>query len=604
MLAPFRVLVAAVSLAILAAAPGPAAEPFHPGLGTAAQPSLRAAVRQAWLTGTGCRMARLPVRLDVFAQPGGETVADSDVRAVVDSGATPLLALYTAARRRVSLADGTAAETAEPDGLFEPIFADGSDTAGRPPVNPTNRWAAMVHLLVERFDGDGQADAPGSPKVTWFSFGERLDQLTSWPGSGLDHLARLVAVGRAAARAASPDARLGLQLSAPESLEALLADRRHPVGTLLDFVDFPASAGAGSDGVCFDPGGLVPLTEGFRAVWRGHGYHQPQLLCSTIGVSGVPAEGRVQRAAVVKTQVTGATLGLVSVMWQALFDPSPASAALIRDVRPLPPDGAGWQPRDAYYAYVTFMRLLGYGLDDGSARLDEEMSVGTEARCYRFHAGARDLVVAWARDPVGEPERAVTVRLPLKPGQTYARYHWDYCLSGRPEASFDAGADGEVLTLGIDPVYFLSGDDPPHCDPVDRPPSPTPDRLRITASDAAPDAPPELARDGDPDSAWRGGARQRQPWWQVDFLDGPVTSDRVDVLAGRIPRAPFVVQVSDDGAVWRTVSSPVASGGFERLAVRLSARCSSAHWRVLFQNGVDANVSLFEIGFGDRDPRR
>lgn len=600
---PFRVLAAAVFIACVARAAS-GAEPFHPGLGTHAQPPLRAAVRQAWLAGTGCRMPRLPVRLDVFAQPGGETVADSDVRAAVDSGATPLLALYTAARRRVSLADGTAAETTEPAGLFEPVFADGSDTAGRPPINPTNRWAAMVYTLVERFDGDGQADAPGSPRVTWYSFGERLDLLSSWPGAGLDRLARLVAVGRAAAHAADPRARVGLQLCRPESLETLLTDQRNPVGTLLDFVDFPALAQSGSDGVIFDPGGLAPQADGFRAVWRGHGFYQPQLLCSAVGVSGVPGDGRVQRAAVVKTQVAGVTLGLTSVIWQALFDPSPGSTALIRDVRPLPPDGDGWQPRDAYYAYLTFMHLLGDALDAGTAQLDEELSVGTEARCYRFRAGARDLVVAWARDPQGDPERRVAVRLPLTPEQTYARYHWDYCLAGRPEESLDAGADGEVVPLGIDPVYFLSGDDPPHCDPVVRPPSPAATRLRISASDAAPDAPPELARDGDPHSAWRGGARQRQPWWQVDFLDGPVTCDRVDVLAGRVPRAPFVVQVSDDGAVWRTVSSPVASGGFERLAVRLSTRCSSAHWRVLFQNGVDADVSLFEIGFGDRDRGR
>ena len=43
----------------------------------------------------------------------------------------------------------TAAERATPQGLFEPIFADGSDTpgAGQTP-NPENKWAVFVLSLI------------------------------------------------------------------------------------------------------------------------------------------------------------------------------------------------------------------------------------------------------------------------------------------------------------------------------------------------------------------------------------------------------------------------------------------------------------------------
>jgi hypothetical protein len=65
-----------------------------------------------------------------------------------------------------------AAERATPQGLFEPIFADGTDTPapGKTP-NPANKWANFVWLAVNRYKPGGA-----------------LAQANGWPaGAGVTH---------------------------------------------------------------------------------------------------------------------------------------------------------------------------------------------------------------------------------------------------------------------------------------------------------------------------------------------------------------------------------------------------------------------------------
>ncbi|NUP98326.1 MAG: discoidin domain-containing protein [Armatimonadetes bacterium] len=601
------------SLALLLLLSWPAlARPYYLGLNTGWVRNVSAAVRNGWVADSGCRMPRVAVRSDLYFQPGGEGHADPQISAFIAAGATPCCFLYNSQTRPVSLPDGTSLPSLEPAGLLEPVFVSGGDTPrADDAINPANPWAVFVHGVVERYDGDGLADAPGSPVVRWFSLWNEPDwlkwperprdraTLPTWPGVGYDRLARLLYVSRQAARLASSQSRLGPQLCFPESLRFLLADSRHPAGPSIDFVDYHAYGGDGSDANVYLNDGLVPVAEAMRAVLREFGLRR-DLLCSETGVSGLLAEGRIQRAAVPKTQLVGAALELISAQWYAPFDPSWKSMGLIADVRLLPADGQGWQPRDGYYAYLTLARLLGEALAKGAPI--EELSIGSAARAYRIELGADEAIVAWAFDPDGRAERVAAVNLPLRPETNYSRYAWDYALKGQPETTVRCSREGYATTLGIDPIYLLSGE-PRTMEPATRPAAPAPPPWRISATGADPQWPAALAFDGDSDTHWVGGWKQPRPWWRIDFLDGPVTASAVRLKVGRLPEVRLVIEASDDGEIWRAVSAPFGSLAYDLQTVPLTARVTSSHWRVTYEKQVEDNVALYEIVIGERSPR-
>ncbi|MFV9506297.1 MAG: hypothetical protein AB4911_17235 [Oscillochloridaceae bacterium umkhey_bin13] len=73
-----------------------------------------------------------------------------------------------------------------------------------PPANPQD-FADYVFAVVERYDGDGFADAPGSPRVAAWQIGNEPNAWETWPGTPAEYGALLVA-GYAAAKAADPTA--------------------------------------------------------------------------------------------------------------------------------------------------------------------------------------------------------------------------------------------------------------------------------------------------------------------------------------------------------------------------------------------------------------
>lgn len=73
-----------------------------------------------------------------------------------------------------------------------------------PPANPQD-FADFVHTVVERYDGDGYNDAPGSPRVAAWQIWNEPNNWTTWPGEAHEYGALLVA-GYTAAKAADPTA--------------------------------------------------------------------------------------------------------------------------------------------------------------------------------------------------------------------------------------------------------------------------------------------------------------------------------------------------------------------------------------------------------------
>jgi hypothetical protein len=73
-----------------------------------------------------------------------------------------------------------------------------------PPANPQD-FADYVRAVVERYDGDGADDAPGSPRVDAWQIWNEPNHWETWPGSPAEYAAILQA-GYAAAKAADPTA--------------------------------------------------------------------------------------------------------------------------------------------------------------------------------------------------------------------------------------------------------------------------------------------------------------------------------------------------------------------------------------------------------------
>lgn len=577
------------------------AHAYDLGFAPGGPPALTSSAARELLAASGCGIAVIPVRLDVFLQPNGRSAADPLVSAVVEAGALPLLRLLPGPSHTAELADGTAARTREPAGLTQPVFAvGGAEPAGHDRINPDNLWAQFVYGLVERYDGDGLADAPGSPTVESLLLLDQPDAggtpevpLPDWPGAGLDRLSRLLAASHAAADYASEGVRIGLSLAAPETLDQILAQAGYQTAAQLDFVDYRADAQPGSDLACFAPRGLAGRAEAFAAVGQRRGLYGLRLYCSGAGVTP-DAAPVIQRATVVKLQVVGAAEQLESVLQPAVGEPG-ATPGLLLDPRLTALDPAVPRPTDGWSAYLSAARLLG-----PQPRFSEAVTVGNTARCYRFQRDGDELLVAWAYDQDGDPDRRATFRLPGGAGTFYYRYGWDYVLTGEPRETLQVGEDGCEVTVGPEPEYFLAAAQPVRCERLP-PPAPLPSSpWRVTSSSSDVALPAALAHDGDPASRWQAAGDELQPWWRLECLDGPVTTDSVRLRLGPSGRG-AKLEVSDDGQVWRTVGQ-AKSTGWGWSDIRLGHRVSSRFWRVVFDAAIEPPAALYELRLGGNAP--
>ncbi|GAB4482483.1 MAG: hypothetical protein Kow00124_31340 [Anaerolineae bacterium] len=101
-----------------------------------------------------------------------------------------------------------------PRGIYEPVFADGSDTPGAGKrINPSNPWAEFVYAAVSRYKPGGMLArtrgwAPGQGVQVWEIWNEP-DFSTFWQGSVGDY-ARLLKVAYIAIQQADPAAKVML----------------------------------------------------------------------------------------------------------------------------------------------------------------------------------------------------------------------------------------------------------------------------------------------------------------------------------------------------------------------------------------------------------
>lgn len=105
-----------------------------------------------------------------------------------------------------------AVQAATPQGLYQPVFSDGSNILGPgKQINAANRWARFVYTAVSRYKPGGilaQANAwPAGQGVTHWEMWNEPDLSSFWDGTTADY-ARLLKVGYLAAKLADPNAQI------------------------------------------------------------------------------------------------------------------------------------------------------------------------------------------------------------------------------------------------------------------------------------------------------------------------------------------------------------------------------------------------------------
>jgi hypothetical protein len=291
------------------------------------------------------------------------------------------------------------------------------------PVTDTADLLEFVGALVERYDGDGLDDAPGSPEVRLFEAYNEPDNVClhyalhgGWSYYGHDGAgyAALLQELYPAVKAASPRARL--------LFGGLALDWFEDRGGCFDrgFLDDVLEACQGQD--CFDVMNLHYFPA-FRAEWEAYGadiigkvnyvrqrmaaygFEETPVICTeTYWASSGWGNDELQSRYVVKGYARGLAAGLEMIVWYFIQDgDNPNTPGLLRN---------DLSPKPSYWAYQTMSTMLGearYERTMAASETGSEQLVG-----YTFTRAGRRLDIVWTedgtdRDPSDDPLLPLTV---------------------------------------------------------------------------------------------------------------------------------------------------------------------------------------------------
>lgn len=321
-------------------------------------------------------------------------------------------------------------------------------------------FAEFVGTLVERYDGDGQEDAPGSPVVDYWEFynepdgGDelwaRLYGGSYWGPFG-DAYARMLCAVYPVIKAANPRAQVALGGLAYDWFD----DQGGPF--VREFLDDVLAAGGGN---CFD---LMNFHyyPAFEPVWAPYGpglsgkanYLREKL--ARYGIAdkpminteagwhsdnypGLPSTPEIQSRYVVKLFAQSIASDLRITIWWTWIDPGSgygANGLLTQDL----------QRKPAFYAYQTAARILGRASFRRPLSAAELGSPALEGYLLATPDG-RDLYVLWSND-----DSTRTVPLTLSRARVTNMYGDSTLLVNDGD---DGQGDGRIrLPVGPNPIY-------------------------------------------------------------------------------------------------------------------------------------------------------
>ncbi len=317
----------------------------------------------------------------------------------------------------------------------------------------------FVGTVVERYDGDGWEDAPGSPVVEYWEFynepdnGSRLAAERGgayWGHFGADY-ARMLCMVYPVIKAANPKAQVVLGGLAYDWFE----DQSGPF--VREFLDDVLTTGGGN---CFDVMNFH-YYPAFESVWspygRGlsgkanylrsklaqYGFADKPMICTEAGwFSGnhpnIPSTPEIQSRYVVKLFAQSIASGLKSSIWFSWIDPGPFYGdfgLLTQDL----------QPKPAFYVYRNAAKMLGRASFQRPLSSDELNSPALEGYLLIAPSG-QSLYTLWSNDEISR-----TVTLPIPKGRVIDMY-------GNMTSIIHDGDDGQIdrrilVPVGPNPIY-------------------------------------------------------------------------------------------------------------------------------------------------------
>jgi len=318
-------------------------------------------------------------------------------------------------------------------------------------------FTEFVGALVERYDGDGWEDAPGSPIVDYLEFYNEPDggsPIVSDYGGGYwgpfgDEYAQMLCAVYPVIKSASPRTQVALGGLA---YDWFTDQEENPGPFVREFLDDVLAAGGGQ---CIDAMnfhyfpcaretwadyrfGLGGKADFLRDKLREYGLENMPMIVTEAGwhsdnVSDRQSTPEIQARRVVELFAQSLSVPLDILIWWTWIDPSSfygAYGLLTQDL----------QTKPAYSAYqVAAVKL-------GSATFEETWALG-DLEGYRFSTRTGEpLYVLWTYD-----ETTHTVSLPLSQARIVDMYGEFVSLI---DDSDDGSTDGQIkLSVGPNPVY-------------------------------------------------------------------------------------------------------------------------------------------------------
>jgi hypothetical protein len=367
------------------------------------------------------------------------------------------------------------------DASIASALASGIHIVGTIEGNPT--WAAtykggpidkvdisvfvnFVTALVERYDGDGVADAPGSPVVRYWEFYNEPDNGSAanaeewagmWGNNGAAYAQMLCAV-YPAIKAASPDAKVVFGGIAYDWWDDMTYGTPPLPGPFVHaFLDNVFAAGGGS---CFDvmnfhyypywePNwvpygvGLTGKAAFLRTKLQQAGVTGKPLICTECGwySSGTPSSEEMQSIDVVRLYNHALAANLDISIWYAWKDPPDSAWGLVT-----------WdlQPKPSYGVYQVAADKLGHVTFQGFLQPSSTGWVPWEGYQYLSHKTGKVLYVLIGDFPTW-PSFPASVGLPISQGKVTDMYG---NVLGIINDGDDGSVDGQIhVSFGMDPIY-------------------------------------------------------------------------------------------------------------------------------------------------------
>ncbi len=266
-------------------------------------------------------------------------------------------------------------------------------------------FAEFVGVLVERFDGDGIDDAPGSPVVLYWEFYNEPDRDSRWGNNGASY-ANMLATVYPAVKAANPNAQVVLGGLAYDWFK----DNGGPF--IRSFMSDILAAGGGN---YFDIGnihyypvfapnwttdsslGLSEKVNNFRSVLISYGFDKPVILTESgwhdNDVVGVPSTPELQSKYVVQIFTESMATDIDVMIWWMLYDIGnfyPYNNGLVTNAASLP-----IQEKLSYGVFQNVVTELQTSHFVRTLSVNETKNSDLDVYLFQDNVNGRSIYVTW-----------------------------------------------------------------------------------------------------------------------------------------------------------------------------------------------------------------